>query len=65
MKFCVTKTQNKKNIKRQIKENQIFKQDIVIVKKKCDKCLNNCLNGKKIEEKKKKIMRKKYKTSFC
>ena len=53
MKFCMTKTKNEKNIKRQNEKNLISEQNVVIVEKKCDSCLNNYLNEKKKEKEKK------------
>ena len=54
MKHCVTKTENKKDIKRQKGKNLIFEQTVVVVKKKCDKNLSNCLSEEKEENEKNK-----------
>ena len=59
MKHCVTNT---KNIKRQNEKNLIFKRNVVVVEKKCDSNLSDCLNEKK--KKMKKTVRKKYKKNF-
>ena len=47
IKHCVTKTKSKRDIKRQNEKNLIFKRNVVIVKRKCDNDLSNCLNEKK------------------
>ena len=52
MRFNVTKTENKKDIKRQDEKDLIFKRNVVVVKKKCENCLSNCLNEEKEENKK-------------
>ena len=54
MKHCVTKTENKSDIKRQNEKNLIFERNVVVVKEKCDNDLNDCLSEKK-ENKKEKI----------
>ena len=48
MKRCVTNT---KNIKRQNEKNLIFERNVVVVEKKCDSDLNDCLSEKKKNEK--------------
>ena len=53
MKYYVTKTENKRNIKRQNEKNLIFERNVVVVEKKCDSDLRNCLNEKKKKIKKK------------
>ena len=53
IKHCVTKTKNKRDIKRQNEKNLIFKRNIVIVEKKCDSDLSNCLSEEKKRIKKK------------
>ena len=59
MKHCVTNTEN---IKRQNEKNLIFERNVVVVEKKCDSDLSNCLSEKK--KKMRKTVRKKYKESF-
>ena len=49
MKHCVTNTEN---IKRQNEKNLIFERNVVVVEKKCDSDLNDCLNEKKEENEK-------------
>ena len=53
MKHCVTKTENKKDIKRQNEKNLIFERNVVVAEKKCDNDLSNCLSEKKKNEKEK------------
>ena len=48
MKHCVTNTEN---IKRQNEKNLIFERDVV-VEKKCDSDLSDCLSEKKEENEK-------------
>ena len=48
----MTKTKNKKNIKRQNQKNLIFKRNVVVVEKKCDNDLKKCLSEKKTKKKK-------------
>ena len=60
----MTKTENKKNIKRQNEKNLIFERDVVIVEKKCDNCLKNCLSERKKKRKEKKIAKKNIKRAF-
>ena len=52
MKHCVTKTKNKNDIKRQNEKNLISERNVVVVKKKCDSDLNDCLSEEKKNEKK-------------
>ena len=59
MKHCVTNTEN---IKRQNEKNLISERNVVVVEKKCDSDLSDCLSEKK--KKMKRTMRKKYKESF-
>ena len=49
MRLCVTKTENKRNIKRQNEKNLIFERNVVVVEKKCDSCLSKCLSEEKKE----------------
>ena len=53
MRHCVTKTENKRNIKRQNEKNLIFERNVVLVEKKCDSDLSNCLSEEKEKTKKK------------
>ena len=47
MKHCVTKTENKRDIKRQNEKNLISERNVVVVEKKCDSDLNDCLSDEK------------------
>ena len=47
MNHCVMKTKSKRNIKRQNEKNMIFERNVVVVEKKCDSDLSNCLSEKK------------------
>ena len=49
MKHCVTNTEN---IKRQNEKNLIFERNVVVVEKKCDSDLNDCLSKKKEKKEK-------------
>ena len=49
MKHCVTNTEN---IKRQNEKNLIFERNVVVVKKKCDSDLSDCLSEEKKENEK-------------
>ena len=44
MKHCVTNTEN---IKRQNEKNLISERNVVVVEKKCDSDLSDCLSEKK------------------
>ena len=46
-KFCVTKTENKRNIKRQNEKNLIFERDAVVVKKKVRQLFEKLFERKK------------------
>ena len=48
----MTKTKNKKDIKRQNEKNLIFERNVVVVEKKCDSNLSDCLSKEKEENKK-------------
>ena len=50
MKHDVTNTEN---IKRQNEKNLISERNVVVVEKKCDSDLNDCLSEKKEENEKK------------
>ena len=54
MKHCVTKIENKRDIKRQNEKNPIFERNVVVVEKKCDSDLSNCLSEEREENEKKK-----------
>ena len=51
MKHCVTNTEN---IKRQNEKNLIFERNVVVVEKKCDSDLSDCLSEEKEENEKEK-----------
>ena len=51
MKYCVTNTKNKRNIKRQNEKNLIFERNVV-VEEKCDSDLSDCLSEMKEENEK-------------